>query len=195
MGRSPGETSACLTCPSQPDPASGTVYLGWSKEVNATSATQQVGRTRRVHETRAALWSGTVESWIDLHPSGMSRSEALGVFDGYQVGYASSTDSEPHAAFWNGSAESWVDLNQFLPPEYIKSTASGVWHDEHALYVVGYAATLWAPEAFFWSMPTPAPSTAMPLAIAAMVGMWRVRRRAVKAADAATLPRRVPTID
>ena len=173
---------------------------GHSRDISAVyavSATQQVGVTRFENQIRAALWSGSAESWVELHPDGAAESVALGGFGGYQVGFARFSDV-PHAAIWHGSAESWVDLNDFLPPEYIKSTASGVWTDGHTLYVVGYASTAWMPEAFIWSMPIPAPGAAMPLAFAAMFGARRARRHCAAVAgamiaDAPTLLSRGPT--
>ena len=47
---------------------------------------------------------------IQLHPAGASRSWALGVGDGGQVGFAEIGGAE-HAGLWSGSAHSWVDLH------------------------------------------------------------------------------------
>jgi hypothetical protein len=49
---------------------------------------------------------------IDLHPSGFTSSEALGVSGGQQVGFGESVEGGgPHALLWTGSAGSVVDLH------------------------------------------------------------------------------------
>jgi len=59
---------------------------------------------------------------IDLHPSGSTRSAAIAVSGGTQVGYAS-VGLFDHAAKWAGTAASWVDLN---PAGATSSSASCV---------------------------------------------------------------------
>lgn len=151
------------------------------------------------HRYRAALWRGSAASFVNLHPSEeMQTSRVLGMGEGYEVGFVSiDNEAQPHASIWSGTADSWIDLHALLDPVYIKSTAYAVWRSGDNLYVAGCAvrSMTYQTDALIWSMPIPAPGAAMPLAIAAMVGMRRVRRRAVKAADAATLQCRAPTID
>lgn len=61
---------------------------------------------------RAALWSGTAESFVSLHPGPEFRdSDVFGMAPGQQVGYAGRIGQNHHAALWTGSAESHIDLN------------------------------------------------------------------------------------
>jgi len=57
---------------------------------------------------RAALWSGSAGSWVDLHPSGSEwvRSRATAVSGGVQVGYVEDHNYVAQAALWRGSADS-----------------------------------------------------------------------------------------
>jgi hypothetical protein len=61
------------------------------------------------NDNRAALWSGSAASLIDLHPAGAGDSYVLGMGPGQQVGYATLPFS--HACIWSGSPESFVDLH------------------------------------------------------------------------------------
>ena len=67
----------------------------------------------------ACMWSGTADSWVDLHPAGYGVSEAHGVFGNQQVGTVWGADLG-NAVMWFGSAESMVLL---APPEAIASAA------------------------------------------------------------------------
>ncbi len=67
----------------------------------------------------ACMWSGTAESWVNLHPDGYGVSEAHGVFGDQQVGTVWGEDLG-NAVMWSGSAESMVLL---APPEAIASAA------------------------------------------------------------------------
>jgi hypothetical protein len=60
--------------------------------------------------TRAALWSGTAASLVGLHPDGAFASEANGVSNGRQAGWATFAANQ-HAGYWSGTAASWVDLH------------------------------------------------------------------------------------
>jgi hypothetical protein len=78
-----------------------------------TDGTQQVGGgffNNFVTIEHAVLWSGTAASAIDLHPSQFTRSEAIGVRGGDQVGVGF-LGSARHALLWSGTAASAVDLN------------------------------------------------------------------------------------
>jgi hypothetical protein len=50
-------------------------------------------------------------TFIDLHPSGFTRSVAWGVSDGQQVGSGTIFRGPDHALLWTGSADSVVDLH------------------------------------------------------------------------------------
>jgi hypothetical protein len=76
----------------------------------------------------ASMWSGTSESWVDLHPRKSSGSScAYDVSDGQQVGYA--TIGGRHAGMWSGRPQSWVDLH---PSGYLGSEARCVSHGYQA---------------------------------------------------------------
>lgn len=89
-------------------PANTTVT---STEAYAAGA-QQAGYFKQgVQVTRAAMWSGTAGTFVDLHPTGAIQSVAWGAGDGQQVGSALIGMSN-RASLWSGSANSWVDLHQ-----------------------------------------------------------------------------------
>lgn len=63
-------------------------------------------------ETIAALWRGTTESFVSLHPKGAYSSQVNAVGGGAQVGEALSGDrTRNDAILWRGTAESAVVLN------------------------------------------------------------------------------------
>jgi hypothetical protein len=75
---------------------------------------QQVGYINLgVQVTNAAVWSGTTNSFVNLHPAGATRSVAWGSGDGQQVGQASFANIAvpARAMLWTGSAGSAVDLH------------------------------------------------------------------------------------
>lgn len=59
---------------------------------------------------RAALWRGTPESKVVLHPAGATYSQAFGTDGASQVGYTVIHEGS-RPALWRGSAASWVDLS------------------------------------------------------------------------------------
>ena len=75
---------------------------------------QQVGYVKpSVGRNRAAMWSGTASSYVDLHPTGALDSVAWGGGDGQQVGSVLSgvLGEGNRATLWTGSASSRVDLH------------------------------------------------------------------------------------
>ncbi len=101
----------------------------------ATDGVQQVGSwtpgSSQVLPRRAGLWTGTVQSFVDLHPTGAWFSEANGVDRGQQVGTVTFIPAgNHHAGFWTGNASSWVDLHPFT---YGESDGE----DVHSGYQVG----------------------------------------------------------
>lgn len=54
----------------------------------------------------AVMWNGS-KAVVDLHPAGYTRSAAVAVAGGKQVGYATSGSS--HAMLWCGTAASAID--------------------------------------------------------------------------------------
>jgi hypothetical protein len=98
-------------------------------------------------KSRASLWSGTAESWVDLHPDGYLQSVARGVSHGFQAGSATMDpiaywywmDGDWHAGIWSGTAGSWVDLHTLLPAEYVSSIAQDIEVTATDIWVVGSA--------------------------------------------------------
>jgi hypothetical protein len=92
------------------------------------SGEQQVGQGYFSGNRHALLWGGSAESTIDLNPEGFTCSTALGINDGLQVGWGRSTatNNNEHALLWSGSSESVVDLHQYVPVEFINSSAYGI---------------------------------------------------------------------
>ena len=113
------------------------------QQVGVATVVIKQGRKRELSRgTHAGLWSGTAESWVDLHPYGYDGSEARGVSHGYQAGCAW-TEGESgtvwHAGMWSGTAESWVDLSTLLPADYTNSSAEDIEVTSTDIRVVGYA--------------------------------------------------------
>jgi probable HAF family extracellular repeat protein len=82
------------------------------------------GTSSNTNLSHAFLWTGA-GSPIDLNPSGFRDSEAAGVNDGQQVGFAQVdvTPFDTHAMLWSGTAGSAVDLNT---PGFIYTQAYAV---------------------------------------------------------------------
>jgi hypothetical protein len=111
------------------------------------------GRRLQGYVRHASLWSGTAESWVDLHPKGYNQSEARGISHGYQAGSAQvdSFFDIWHAGMWSGTPGSWVDLHAFLPTEYIDSEAQDIEVTDTDVWVVGYASnSMWQTRAVLW---------------------------------------------
>ncbi|MCL4741726.1 MAG: hypothetical protein KJZ54_05920 [Phycisphaerales bacterium] len=82
--------------------------------IHGMDAKGQVGQvTPQPNTYHAALWRGTPESAVDLHPAGPYYSSiAYAIRADQQVGYArQSSDGMTHAALWRGTPESFVDLH------------------------------------------------------------------------------------
>ena len=126
------------------------------------SGGQQVGSTLDPltdYYTHASLWSGTAASWVDLDPAGSDwGSEARGVSDGQQVGFAY-FDGRRHAGLWSGTAASWVDLD---PTGTGWSEAFGISGGQQVGYanLAGHSrASLWSGTAASWVDLNPAEDT------------------------------------
>ena len=118
----------------------------WNDSIaRATADGQQVGNVNYIDPSEdstliihAALWNGSAESALDLHPPFADCDRSYGEdTDGvHQVGYGyfvSPDNLTPYRALlWEGSAASAVDLH---PPAFTHSFAEGVSGDEQ----VGYA--------------------------------------------------------
>ncbi len=77
-----------------------------SSVVNGSSGNHQAGSAWISGTHHAGFWSGTRDSWVDLHPARASSSFAMAT-DGSRQG--GTVDS--HAALWYGTAASWIDLH------------------------------------------------------------------------------------
>ncbi len=110
----------------------------------------------------ATSWGGAATSYVDL--SGFTRSVALAVHDGVQVGYADFTNAEngwrQRARLWSGTAESEVDLH----PDYdVPGSAAFAIHNGQQVGFVGSIdvrhASLWRGTAESWVDINPAEAT------------------------------------
>lgn len=86
------------------------------------SGNQQVGYTYRESwgGPRAALWSGSAASHVNLNPAWSLHSIAYAATETHQAGYVTTSPNfQVRAGFWSGTAESFVDLH----PGGVSSTA------------------------------------------------------------------------
>ena len=105
--------------------------------------------TRHVGDAggHALLWTGTADSYVDLHPTGFEFSNASDVFENTQVGAGYDPLTGGHALLWNGTAESVVDLHA---SGYLHSDALGVWGGQQV--GVGYTEPgFQGPRALLWN--------------------------------------------
>jgi hypothetical protein len=140
---------------------------GWqSAFVTAELQTQQVGWVGggSLFLRHAGLWSGTVESFVDLNPWTASfrdprdpsvipiyASIVRGTIGTMQAGSVEAWILDPgegpcaslwdtsiwHAGIWEGTRESWLDLHDFLPAAALRSNATGISTDNGKILVVG----------------------------------------------------------
>ncbi len=94
----------------------------WPTYAYAIYEDQKVGSWHDNGEYLACMWTGISNQFVDLHPAGAVRSEALGVGGSQQVGIAW-VGSGWHAGLWTGTAISFVDLH---PASATESLAYGV---------------------------------------------------------------------
>lgn len=104
----------------------------------------------------ASLWTGAAASWVNLNPAGAISSEAKGVLNGMQVGFAQ-TAMGRRASLWRGTAASWVDLHAFLPPEFSSSSARDIASDGTTVSIAGFGFNTInnRTEALIWRAPDP----------------------------------------
>ena len=116
----------------------------------STDGTQQVGSATLGGQQVAALWSGTAQSFVSLHPGGSIQSEANAVRNGQQAGSAF-IGGQQRAGLWNGTAESWVSLH---PAGATTSVAMGTDGAAQVGYTNiaggGERASLWSGSAESW---------------------------------------------
>jgi hypothetical protein len=92
-----------------------------SANANGVSGGYQVGAARIDGTNRAAVWSGTAESFIDLHPEGASASKIVATNGNWHVGSitrnADGLDFE-HAVAWHSTTHEMFDLHTLLPQQF-----------------------------------------------------------------------------
>lgn len=119
---------------------------------NAVWGTQQGGQiSPGGFFPRAAIWSGTAASHVDLHPDGARDSLIVSTNGTQQVGFAFfDSDMTTQASLWSGTAASWTSLH---PTGSIESYARSIAGSQQA----GYAdfgterhASLWTGTSGSW---------------------------------------------
>ena len=106
--------------------------VGWKK----TALADQVAR--------AALWTGSAASFVDLTPRGCRDSWAYACARGRQVGWAtrSAKGARSRAILWSGSAADYLDLQDLVPPPWNRSSAVDIAVDGASLKIVGTISQL-----------------------------------------------------
>ncbi len=124
-------------------------------QVYTCAGPNQTGYTIVAGVFRASAWSGTMASWIDLHPLAAEISIATGRSGSSQYGYALIADAY-QASGWLSSAQSWFSLNP-------AGASSSAIHGTSAARQVGYAvvdgktrASMWSGSAGSWVSLDPA---------------------------------------
>ena len=122
---------------------------GYPPDVQVSSANgvgggQQVGvvgwkkTTLAPQSMRAALWTGTAASFVDLTPRGFHHAWAQACMRGLQVGRVQTADQAPsRAILWSGSARDYIDLQDLLPAPWNRSWAMDITVEGSALRILG----------------------------------------------------------
>src|SRR5262245_36764121 len=95
-------------------------------------------------DMRAALWTGSAASFVDLTPPKVRHAEAPACAGGLQVCAVSldTNNAERRATLWRGSAAALVDLHALLPEPWNRSSAVDVRVAGGALHVLGTATQM-----------------------------------------------------
>jgi hypothetical protein len=116
-------------------------------EARGVSDGEHVGSSWQGRGSRAALWRGTEESFVDLTPRKHQSAAATDCAGGLQVGYCSvkdetrngSSSMATRAALWAGNAVSHVDLQAFLPEPWNASAAWAIEIQDGLVRIAGAA--------------------------------------------------------
>lgn len=90
----------------------------------------------------AAVWNGTAESFVNLHPPGARTSRANATSGGLQGGEAL-FGSQTHAVLWHGTAESVLDVHPVGAEHSAIFDAAGEWQAGYASFAGQDHAGLW----------------------------------------------------
>jgi hypothetical protein len=101
--------------------------VGWKK----TQLASQVAR--------AALWTDSAASFIDLTPRAFKNAWAYACARGLQVGWATRSASvgQNRAILWNGSAKDYIALQDLVPAPWNRSFARDISVEGTALRILG----------------------------------------------------------
>jgi hypothetical protein len=131
----------------------------WTSQAASISNGQQAGWITVGSFEQAGIWSGTAQSWVNLHPASAGWSQAYGIGGGKQVGRAR-VGGVVHASLWSGTAASWVDLH---PAGAWRSDAYATTGTQHVGFVevsLGTTnAALWGGSSSSWGNLNPAGAT------------------------------------
>jgi hypothetical protein len=129
--------------------------------ISGMRAGQQVGGVWVGNNFRAAVWSGTPASMVELHPTGAFQSSGWSTNGAHQVGdtYIAALGPVTQAVVWSGAPNAWVSLHPI-----VASYSSA--RDIDANHQVGIAlinsvwhASLWTGTAASWVDLSPAGTT------------------------------------
>jgi len=89
---------------------------------------------------RAALWTGSAASFVDLTPARFKQAWARACARGFQVGWATRlarTTEGLRAILWNGSTGDFLDLHTLVPKPWNRSSAEDIAVDGRTLRILG----------------------------------------------------------
>lgn len=113
-----------------------------ASEARGAYGNKQAGSAWADTKEKAAMWTGTAGTFVDLHPAGAQTSAIYGMTATAQVGYVAMALAAS-AAIWHGTA-AWTNLN---PTGASESACLGGYDDKQ----VGYATLSGSSHAALWT--------------------------------------------